>query len=370
MSDSVGMPDSKEKSDAAKWVDSVMSRMTLEEMAGQLLMPAVYSDADESSMRRLARYAADCHIGGVVLLKGTTDAARAIADTLTGRLAVVPFVAIDAEWGLAMRLDDTPRYPRNGKISPRAEEELLYDYGYEVAREGRAAGINMVLGPVLDVISPQAPERGGVIGSRSFGSNPQRVARLGTAYARGLEDGGAISVAKHFPGHGSADADSHKRLPRVEKSRERLWMEDLLPFRSYIGAGLSAIMTAHVYVPALDSVEKPATVSPRVLEELLRKEMEFGGLIVTDAMNMGGVEGSGAVDAIAAGADIILAPADTHGEIVKICNAVRAGRLPLAQLRGSVRRVLNCKYAFLVKQECRRNPDRDEAARIGKKLLE
>ncbi|MDE5795168.1 MAG: hypothetical protein K2I08_10665, partial [Muribaculaceae bacterium] len=155
---------------------------------------------------------------------------------------------------------------------------------------------------------------------------------------------GVISVAKHFPGHGSADADSHKRLPSVIKSRKDLNDKDLLPFKKYVGNGLSAIMMGHLYVPALDSDEVPVTVSEKVLKEFVRKDMDFHGLIVTDAMNMAGAGGNSAADAIIAGADIVLAPANTEEEVMILTDAVRNGKISTDQLRDRVGRVLFYKY--------------------------
>ncbi|MDE6291711.1 MAG: hypothetical protein K2M16_09270, partial [Muribaculaceae bacterium] len=274
--------------EAGLWADSIMHSMTIEQMAGQLIMPAVYSDTGPASMRLLREYAVDCHVGGVVLLKGSVEGAAAIADTL-GKMPVPPFIAIDAEWGLAMRLSGTPEFPRNGRISLNADETLMFDYGYELARECREIGINMVLGPVLDVLP--AGRRSAGIGSRSFGRDPERVADLGVAYAKGVESGGVISVAKHFPGHGSAAADSHRRLPEVDKKRDELESCDLLPFRTYVSNGLSGMMIGHLYVPALDDEEIPTTVSGKILKGFIRKEMGFEGLIVTDAINMAGASG-------------------------------------------------------------------------------
>lgn len=328
--------------EATQWADSVMADMTVEDMAGQLIMPAIYSDASAPTIRLLREYAADFRVGGVVLLKGTIAAVSAIADTLRGMLAVPPFIAIDAEWGLAMRLDSTPEFPRNGRISPRADETAMFDYGLELARESRAAGVNMVLGPVLDVL-PEGRRQSG-IGSRSFGADPGRVASLGVAYAKGLESGGVISVAKHFPGHGSADADSHRRLPRVGKTRTQLEASDLLPFRQYIRNGLSALMTGHLYVPALDEEERPVTVSRKILTEFVRDSLGFQGLILTDAINMAGASGYSAADAVIAGADLVLAPSDTGEEIRKIADAVRRGEMPMSTLRDRTRRVLFHKY--------------------------
>lgn len=352
------------------WADSVLEEMTMEEMVGQLVMPAIYSSADKASLRQLSVYSGDLHVGGVVLLKGSSRAARAISDTLAKISKIVPFVAIDAEWGLAMRLEDTPGYPRNGRISGRAERELLYDYGYEVARESRESGVNMVLGPVLDVVPSVGRGAGGVIGSRSFGSDPRRAALLGCAYARGLEDGGVVSIAKHFPGHGSADADSHKRLPMVGKSLQSLEMEDLLPFEEYISHDLSGLMTAHIHAPALDSIFRPVSVSPAVLKDIIRKKLGFTGLILTDAMNMKGVGGYSGADALIAGADIVLAPTDTKKEIEKIRQAVIEGNLPVNELKDKTRRVLKFKFLFLIKEEFRRKADLSEAEMIRKKLLE
>ena len=328
--------------DAMLWADSIMECMTVEEMSGQLIMPAVYADDSEIAIRLLKKYAADSHIGGVILLKGSVSAARTIADTLRKMNPVPPFIAIDAEWGLAMRLEGTPEFPHNGRISENADETLLFDYGHEVARECREIGINMVLGPVLDVL-PAGKRRSG-IGSRSFGQDAERAATLGVAYAKGLESGGVLSVAKHFPGHGSADADSHKRLPSVAKSREELEASDLLPFKEYMGNGLSAIMLGHLFVPSLDQEEIPVTVSKKILKSFIRDELDFKGLIVTDALNMAGAEGKTAADAIFAGADIVLAPANTEEEVMILSNTVRNGKISTDQLKDRVRRILLYKY--------------------------
>ncbi len=328
--------------EARLWADSIMDCMTVEEMAGQLIMPAVYSDDSYATLRLLKKYATDSHVGGVVLLKGSVGDAKIIADTLRKMNPIPPFIAIDAEWGLAMRLEGTPEFPRNGRISANADETALFDYGYEVARECREIGINMVLGPVLDVL-PNGRRSSG-IGSRSFGKDAHRAAELGVAYAKGVESGGVISVAKHFPGHGSADADSHKRMPSVAKSKEELEAIDLLPFKEYMDNGLSAIMMGHLHVPALDEEEVPVTVSEKILKNLVRKEMGYQGLIITDAMNMAGAEGKTAADAIIAGADIVLAPANTEEEVMILAEAVRKGRISTSQMRDRVGRVLLYKY--------------------------
>ena len=353
--------------DARLWADSIMDRMTIEEMAGQLIMPAVYADAGRQGLRLVSEYAADWHVGGVVLLKGTVAGARAVSDILRSMLDVPPFIAIDAEWGLAMRLADTPEFPRNGRISADADEVVMYDYGREMGRECREVGVNMLLGPVLDVLPAEG--RGHGIGSRSFGREAERAASLGVAYAKGVESWGVISVAKHFPGHGSADADSHRRLPEVAKTKEQLEASDLIPFRQYISNGLSAIMTGHLFVPALEEDSIPVTVSEKILKRFVRDELGFTGLIVTDAINMAGAAGYSAADAISAGADIVLAPADTEEALWSIVEAVRNGRISAATLRDRTGRVLFYKY--MSARECEDSgikTEPDEAERIIKLL--
>lgn len=319
--------------------DSTLEGMTLEQRVGQCFMPSIYTSSDSATLRRLRSYISDLHVGGVVLLKGDLRSA-AVMSRMGGEADVPLFMAIDAEWGLGMRLEDAPHFPRNGRLGPEADEPLLFDYGREVARECRRVGINMVLGPVVDVV--ENPR--GVIGSRSFGGDPARVADLGVAYARGLESGGVISVAKHFPGHGSPPGDSHKALPVIVRSLHQLDSIDLYPFRSYVETGLSGVMVGHLAVPAVDPDALPAAVSPVVIRDLLRGELGFTGLVLTDALNMEGVKGFGALSAIMAGADIIIGPSDTGREIKEVIQGVRDGRIDMAEINDRCRRILFYKY--------------------------
>lgn len=293
-------------------VDSVIMGMTPEQKSAQCLMPAVYASADPYTMLKIKEYA-EMGVGGLILLKGDVKSAAIIADSLNSWCAIPPFIALDAEWGLAMRLEDTPRFPLNGRIPEGIDEETLFDYGQEVARECRLVGINMVLGPVLDVASP-----GTYIGRRSFGPDKERAATLGVAYARGLESGNVVSVAKHFPGHGAVSGDTHRSKELIERSLQSLDSIDLYPFRHYINQDLSAIMVGHIAFPAIDPDQRPAAVSKAVITDLLRNDLGFRGLIITDAMNMLGAEGMSAADAIEAGADMVLAPASTLTEMEKI----------------------------------------------------
>ena len=324
--------------DAARWADSVCAALTLRQKVAQLFLPALFASDDLWTLRRVREYADSC-IGGIVLLKGDTRGASVLADSLSAWSRVMPFVAIDAEWGLAMRLADAPGFPANGSISPEADEQLMYDYGRELARECRLIGIDMVLGPVVDVAVP-----GGLMRRRSFGEDPRRVADLALAYARGLEDGGVLSVAKHFPGHGSVSADSHVRKGVIERSLHEMDSIDLYPFRRWVEQRLSGVMAGHLAVPSIDPDMRPAAVSPTVITDLLRDDLGFSGLVLTDALNMKGAEGYGAADAVMAGADIVVAPASTFREVESVVNAVESGTIAEADIDTHVRRILFYKY--------------------------
>lgn len=332
-----------EKSDLTDMVtakaDSVLKLLTIEEKAAQTIIPAVFASSDAYTLRLIEEYGKKGY-GGIVLLKGDTASAHKISDVLKESGKVPPFMAIDAEWGLAMRLTDARRYPANSELGDVGESEM-FEYGRTLAGECKALGINMVLGPVVDVA-----KRESYIGRRSYGTDPQRVTDMGISYALGLMSGGVISVAKHFPGHGSVRGDSHRGKPIIEKSLHELDSVDLYPFKKYIETGLPAIMVGHLALPAIDSAMRPASLSKEVITGLLKDELGFKGLILTDALNMGGAEGLGADDALSAGADIILAPMDSKKALEEIITAIESGKLKEEDLDGRVRRILISKYSF------------------------
>lgn len=342
--------------------DSIVNTLSLEEKVGQMFMPAVYARDDTPTLNLVERYIED-YVGGILILKGNACGAIAIHNLLVNQCRIAPWLAIDAEWGLGMRLDDLPVFPANGVISNQTDSRMMYTYGSEVAREARAIGINMILGPVLDAIEGHKSS----IGSRAFSGSPVRVGELGTSYAEGLERGEVMSVGKHFPGLGSISTDSHKELPTLNASLSKLDTFNLKPFRTYIEAGLSGIMVGHLAVPAVDFVHRPAALSPIVISDLLRGDLKFSGLVLTDALNMGGnTEGDpGAVSAISAGADIILAPANTKIAMKEVINAVRSGRLTITHINNACRRIILYKLKFaypsariISQSEARRNLER------------
>lgn len=327
---------------ANHYADSVMSKMTLEEMAGQCLMPAIYTNTTQANLELYRTYIEDYHVGGIVLFQGDLESAKILG--MMAKDSDIPlFVAIDAEWGLGMRLKDAPVYPKNGNLAPKEGEKDLFDYGRKIASECREAGINMVLGPVVDVTS----RKGGVIGIRSFGSDPVMVSDFGVAYSKGVESGGVISVAKHFPGHGSAWNDSHLGVAVTTRQISDLDSLDLLPFKEYINSGLSGIMAGHIQAPALDPGGAAASVSMDMLTSLLREEMHFKGLIMTDSFIMGGAKGFSAVEALRAGADLVLCPVDVKKEYEGIVRALENKELSVRVIKDRSHRILFYKYLFI-----------------------
>lgn len=330
---------------AESYADSLLTNLTLEERIGQCLMPSLNASIDSSTLELYKKYIEDYHVGGIVLFQGDLSSAKKLASL--GEESKVPlFIAIDAEWGLGMRLSDAPVYPKNGNIKDGKEDWELFDYGREIAAQSKEIGINMILGPVIDVVS----ENGGVIGKRSFGNNPSRVSEYGVAYAKGIESGGVISVAKHFPGHGSTLIDSHNKVAVINRDISLLDSTDLKPFRDYINSGLTGIMAGHIQAPALDPDGTAASVSMDMLSSLLREEMGFKGLILTDAFNMGGAKDFSAADAISAGADIILCPSNVETEYNNLMKSVKSGVIDISLINSRCRRILFIKYLFLIKQ--------------------
>ncbi|MDE6271407.1 MAG: glycosyl hydrolase family 3 [Muribaculaceae bacterium] len=327
---------------AYAYADSILATMPLERQVAMLLMPAAFSRADDHNIRHILHYTDSLGVGGIVLLKGDLESAAIIADTLASSAGTMPFLAVDAENGLKMRFADAPEFPWNKELGRLSDNQIMYEFGREIARECRLVGINMVLGPVMDVVPGSGSD--GLMRKRSFGSDPKRVAELAIAYSRGLEDGNVISVAKHFPGHGSSRVDTHRSLGEIESTREYVDSVDLYPFRRYVEEGLSGVMIGHLAFTALDTIRRPAVISPVIMKDLLRNDLGFHGLVITDALNMEGALGVRAWQAIAAGADMVIAPTDTRHEIQEMIYAVRAGDLPASVIRDRCRRILFYKY--------------------------
>lgn len=334
-----------------QWVDSVYNRMNLKERVGQLF---IYTIAPVETKRNqlLLRDAVDTHkVGGLLFSGGKMDNQAKLTNAAQ-RMAKVPLmITFDGEWGLAMRLRGTPLFPRNMVLGCIRDTRLIYEYGREMARQCHELGIQVNFAPVADVnINPRNP----VINTRSFGEDPRRVADQVIAYGSGLESGNVLSVCKHFPGHGDTDVDSHKALPTLPFTRERLDSVELYPFKEAIRAGLSGMMVGHLQVPVIEPTGGlPSSLSRKVVYGLLTEELAFKGLIFTDALAMKGVSGSPhlCLQALKAGNDMVLAPRKLKEEIDAVLDAVKKGELSEDDIERKCRKVLTYKYALGLKRK-------------------
>lgn len=325
-----------------RWVDSVYNSLDERQRIAQLIVAKVVPTREPSE---IATFVRKNQVGGLLFTEGTINQ-FALCTNAAQEAAKVPLLmTLDGEWGLAMRVSGTTKFPTNMALGAMSNPELAREYGREVGRQCRALGIQVNFAPDADVNSnPSNP----VIGYRSFGENPEHVARLVTAYSQGLEETGIQAVAKHFPGHGDTNSDSHKTLPLVKKNMKQLEETELVPFRAFIDAGCSGIMTGHISVPSLDKSGTPASLSPKITG-LLRKNLGFEGLIYTDALGMQGAQlkkKNNCVEALKAGADILLCPTDIPASIDAIQTAVRKGKLSKTLIEERVRHVLAYKFAL------------------------
>ncbi|HEX8905896.1 MAG TPA: glycoside hydrolase family 3 protein, partial [Longimicrobiaceae bacterium] len=341
-----------------RWVERTLAGLSLRGKVGQMVMPWVsggYAADDSPEMERLAAWVEREGIGGVVVSVGMPYSYAAKLNALQRRARVPLLVASDLENGPGMRMAGIYAFPYllpqgGGTDFPPlmglgavGSDSLAYALGRATADEARAVGVHVTFGPVLDVNSnPLNP----IINTRSFGEDPALVARLGRAYIRGAREGGLLTTAKHFPGHGDAAEDSHLGLPAIQGDRARLDAVELAPFRAAVAEGIDGVMTAHIAaVGVLGKDAPPATLSPYFMTALLRGEMGFRGVLYTDALDMGGVvnrygDAEAAVLSVEAGADVLLMPRDVHAAIEAVVAAVRSGRIPESRIDASVRRIL------------------------------
>ncbi len=347
----------------ASWAERTLASLTLRQKVGQMIMPFVLGDyapeGSESHDKILALIEND-EVGGLIVSLGApADVALKLNDFQRhSRLPLL--VGADMETGAGFRFRGAVHLPGNVPLGGATElpppmavgatgdAGLAYEMGRITALEARAVGVHVPFAPVLDVNSnPDNP----IINTRSFGESPAEVARLGVAFIRGVQEAGSIATAKHFPGHGDTETDSHNELPIIRTTRAHLDSTELVPFRAAVAAGVGAIMTAHIAVPSLNGGgESPSTLSPAVLTGLLKGEMAFDGLVFTDAMDMAAIDrrfprGEASVRAVLAGADVVLMPPDVADALEGIVGAVLDGRLSEARIDESVLKVLKAKEA-------------------------
>ena len=332
-----------------KWVDSTFQTMSPDERLGQLFMVAAYSNKDEKHYQSIDSLVRDYHVGGLIFFQGGPIRQAQLTNRYQA-LAKVPLsLAMDAEWGLGMRLDSTISFPKQMTLGAIKDNRWIYEMGKEVANQFHIQGMHINFAPVVDVnVNAKNP----VIGYRSFGENKFMVSEKGVAYMKGMQDHRIMANAKHFPGHGDTDTDSHYDLPVIRHDTSRMTDIELFPFQQLMKDSLMSVMVAHLQIPAYDNrPNTPTTLSQKVVTDLLKKEMAFDGLAFTDAMNMQGVAkyyepGEADVKALMAGNDIILFPLDVPKAIDQIKKALISGDLQQEDLDQRVKRVLKSKFWF------------------------
>ena len=344
----------------SQWVDSVMSSLSLRDKAAQMVWPTVlgdYTSGDSPQWQRLTREVEQGKVGGFTISVGSPTEVASKLNALQGMSSIPLIFGADLEAGAGFRarggyfipnaidLGGAVVFPPEMAIGATGDTVLAYEQGRLTAIEGRALGIHVAYTPVLDVNNNPANP---VINTRSFGEDPAMVARLGASFIRGIQDNGMIATGKHFPGHGDTGTNSHLALPVVSVSRSRLDSVELVPFREAVRSGVGAIMTFHGAMPALDSTGVPGTLSQKVMTGLLRNDLRFQGIIISDAMDMRGVlDQYGAVEAVkravAAGVDVLIQPLDVTQTVDAVVAGVAEGRYTEARLNESVRRILEAK---------------------------
>jgi beta-glucosidase-like glycosyl hydrolase/CubicO group peptidase (beta-lactamase class C family) len=332
------------------WAASTLSHLTLEQKVGQLFSvpaPVSFGASDSPENLRVLELVRDLHVGGVIFFQGTPLSQASVVNDLQAAAAIPLLISQDMETGAGMRLTGATRLPSAMAIAASGDPDLAYLAGRVTAAEARAVGVRQVLAPVADV---NANAGNPVIDTRSFSDQPGIAAVMVDAFVRGLQQGGTLATAKHFPGHGATSRDSHFSMPVLNMDYARLDSVDLVPFRAAIAAGASSVMTAHVAYPNLDGGRRrPATLAPPLVNGILRDSLGFDGLIVSDALNMAGVQrgtpGSVAVDALMAGVDMLMMSTNVRAARRAILSAVERGTLSEADLDAKVSRILRAKAA-------------------------
>ncbi len=362
-------------SKALKWANEQLRKMSIEEKVGQLIsvgVNATFLNQDSDAFRSLKHQIEDNKVGGIILFRGPVYESVILVNRMQ-QLARYPLlVSADLEAGAGMRFDDTVNFPWNMAVGATGNPEYARRQGEITAREARALGVQQIFAPVVDVNNNAANP---VINVRSYGEDPADVARFAAAFTEGAQNAGAIATAKHFPGHGDTAVDSHRGLPEINVSRERLNTVEFVPFKAAVDAGVGAVMVGHIALPQIDATavkplpeklrskpvdtdqngeiieEKaamPATMSP-VIGNILRNDLKFQGMIVTDALSMSGLtiyftQEEAAVRALEADADMLLKPADVDASFRGVLQAVKSGRITEQRVEESARRILAAKY--------------------------
>ena len=336
-----------------KWVKHQFKSLSLDEKIAQLMVLRAHSNWDAKKIDSLAELIKQYNIGGLCFFQGG-PIRQAIQTNNYQRIAKTPLlITIDAEWGLGMRLDSVDMFPRQLSLGAMPNKQLVYEMGAAIAAQCKRLGIQVNYAPDIDINNNPANP---VINDRSFGQNKKTVIDYGIAYMKGLQDNGIMATAKHFPGHGDVSVDSHKDIPVVNKTRAELDSLELAPFKALINAGIESVMVAHLSEPAIDNADKrPTSLSAKAVNGVLKNELGFKGISVTDALDMKAIsnyypEGEANVQAILAGNDMLCLPGDIGQSIKKVKEAISEGRLTVKDIDTRVKKVLSAKYKYGLSQ--------------------
>ncbi len=337
----------KDQTNQKKWVDSIYNSMSIQEKVGQLFMVDVFSKDSKDKTDLINSLIKDYYIGGIIFSKGGPVRQAKLSNQYQKISKTPLLMAMDAEWGLAMRLDSTYAYPWNMTLGAIADNEIVYDIGKQIGAHVKRMGMHINFSPVVDInTNPDNP----IIGNRSFGEDRDNVTNKALAYMRGMQSTGILANAKHFPGHGDTDLDSHKILPTISFTKKRLDSIELHPYKRLFQEGLSSVMVAHLNVPALEKRKKfPSSISKAIVTDLLQNDLNFQGLIFTDALNMKGASNfkkPGEIDlaAFLAGNDVLLISESIPKAHQLIVEAFRKGKISEERLSRSVKKILFAKY--------------------------
>ena len=328
-----------------KWVDSVYSSLTLDQKIGQLFMVMAFSEQGEKHFDQISKNVTENEIGGVIFSLGGPLEQTNWLNKLQSKSKIPLLIGMDAEWGVAMRLDSVQPFPWNMTLGAIQDNKLIEAVGERIGEQAKRLGIHINFAPSVDInTNPKNP----IIGNRSFGENKENVSQKGIAFMKGMHKAGILSSAKHFPGHGDTSTDSHLGLPSINFASDRIDEVELYPFKKIINAGISSVMVAHLDIPAIDS-GIPSSLSYKTVQTLLKDSLDFKGLVITDALNMKGASGISPkfgidVAAFVAGNDILLIPNDVRLAIKKMKRAFKAKLYTPERLEVSVKKILKAKY--------------------------
>ena len=332
-----------------KWVESEFKKLSDDEKIAQLFIIRTHSNWEQKKIDSILAIIKKYNVGGICFFQGDPINQAIITNQFQQTTKTPLLISIDAEWGLGMRLNNVINFPKNMQLGAidTTYKKLVYRVGENIASQCKRLGIQLNYAPVADINNnPYNP----VINDRSFGEDKYKVSMFATQLMQGLQDNGVMACAKHFPGHGDVNVDSHFDLPQINKTIDSLYKFELFPFKTLIDKGIQAVMVAHLFVPSIDTQKnKPSSLSENTIQQLLKKDLKFNGLVITDALEMNAIknyypDNTAATQAIIAGNDLLCLPGDIDGTIKQVKVAIKQHKINWQTINLKVKKILNAKY--------------------------